>query len=183
MNELKIVLLTGLLTISSSIITALITLKVTHRNEVKKHIWEKRAELYFEFYDEAEKLFYDRYRIYDKNFIKVLLKFKPKIKLLASDKTMDAFKSFYEFICKNYEEYRDFYIENDPREKPEFQETDFDDDGVPYIICHATGMDISDFESFLEEYKKKNVPNFETINKYINNMYKDMRNDLGSNIK
>ena len=60
MNELKIVLLTGLLTISSSIITALITLKVTHRNEVKKHIWEKRAELYFEFYDEAEKLFYNR---------------------------------------------------------------------------------------------------------------------------
>ena len=51
MNEWQIVLLTGIVTIITSIITALITLSITHRNEVKKLVLEKRAELYFEFYD------------------------------------------------------------------------------------------------------------------------------------
>ena len=54
MNEWQIVLLTGVMTIITSIITALITLSITHRNEVKKLVLEKRAELYFEFYDDVK---------------------------------------------------------------------------------------------------------------------------------
>lgn len=59
MNEWQIVLLTGVVTIVTSIVTALITMSITHRNEVRKLVLEKRAELYFEFYDEAEHLLHD----------------------------------------------------------------------------------------------------------------------------
>ena len=44
MEEWQIVLLTGGISIVSSIITALITLTITHKNEVKKLVLEKRAE-------------------------------------------------------------------------------------------------------------------------------------------
>ena len=50
MEEWQIVLLTGGISIVSSITTALITLSRTHRNEVKKLVLEKRSALYFEFY-------------------------------------------------------------------------------------------------------------------------------------
>ena len=183
MSEWKMILLTGVITIITSIITALITLSITHKNEVKKLILEKRAELYFEFYDEAEKLLHDRFKIYDKNYIRVLLKFKPKMKLLSSNKTVEAFKSFYEFVTKNYDDYRSFCEKNDPRENPDFLETQFDEDGVEYTICYATEMDISYFESSVEDFKKEKVPSYESVSQHLSTLYLEMRKDLGSNLK
>lgn len=183
MNEWQIVLLTGVVTIITSIITALITLSITHKNEVKKLVLEKRAELYFEFYDEAEHLLHDRLKIYDSSYIGVLLKFKPKMKLLSSAKTVEAFKAFYELITKRYENYRNFCSQNDPRNNPDFLETGIDADGVEYEICHATDMDISYFESDAEKFKKENLPSIETISQHITALYTEMRKDLGSDTK
>lgn len=183
MNEWQIVLLTGVVTIVTSIVTALITLSITHRNEVRKLVLEKRAELYFEFYDEAEHLLHDRFKIYDSNYIGVLLKFKPKMKLLSSTKTVEAFKAFYELIAKHFDEYRSFCNQNDPRNNPDFLEIGIDEDGVEYEICHATDMDISYFESDVEKFKRENIPSIDTIRQHITALYTEMRKDLGSNIK
>lgn len=183
MNEWQIVLLTGVVTIVTSIVTALITLSITHRNEVRKLVLEKRAELYFEFYDEAEHLLHDRFKIYDSNYIGVLLKFKPKMKLLSSAKTVEAFKAFYEVIAKHFDEYRSYCNQNDPRNNPDFLEIGIDEDGVEYEICHATDMDISYFESDVEKFKRENIPSIDTIRQHITALYTEMRKDLGSNIK
>ena len=183
MNEWQIVLLTGVVTIVTSIVTALITLSITHRNEVRKLVLEKRAELYFEFYDEAEHLLHDRFKIYDSNYIGVLLKFKPKMKLLSSAKTVEAFKAFYELIAKHFDEYRSYCNQNDPRNNPDFLEIGIDEDGVEYEICHATNMDISYFESDVEKFKRENIPSIDTIRQHITALYTEMRKDLGSNIK
>ena len=183
MNEWQIVLLTGVVTIVTSIVTALITLSLTHRNEVRKLVLEKRAELYFEFYDEAEHLLHDRFKIYDSNYIGVLLKFKPKMKLLSSAKTVEAFKAFYELIAKHFDEYRSYCNQNDPRNNPDFLEIGIDEDGVEYEICHATDMDISYFESDVEKFKRENIPSIDTIRQHITALYTEMRKDLGSNIK
>lgn len=183
MNEWQIVLLTGVVTIVTSIVTALITLSITHRNEVRKLVLEKRAELYFEFYDEAEHLLHDRFKIYDSNYIGVLLKFKPKMKLLSSTKTVEAFKAFYELIAKHFDEYRSYCNQNDPRNNPDFLEIGIDEDGVEYEICHATDMDISYFESDVEKFKRENIPSIDTIRQHITALYTEMRKDLGSNIK
>lgn len=183
MNEWQIVLLTGVVTIVTSIVTALITLSITHRNEVRKLVLEKRAELYFELYDEAEHLLHDRFKIYDSNYIGVLLKFKPKMKLLSSAKTVEAFKAFYELIAKHFDEYRSYCNQNDPRNNPDFLEIGIDEDGVEYEICHATDMDISYFESDVEKFKRENIPSIDTIRQHITALYTEMRKDLGSNIK
>lgn len=183
MNEWQIVLLTGVVTIVTSIVTALITMSITHRNEVRKLVLEKRAELYFEFYDEAEHLLHDRFKIYDSNYIGVLLKFKPKMKLLSSAKTVEAFKAFYELIAKHFDEYRSYCNQNDPRNNPDFLEIGIDEDGVEYEICHATDMDISYFESDVEKFKRENIPSIDTIRQHITALYTEMRKDLGSNIK
>lgn len=183
MNEWQIVLLTGVVTIVTSIVTALITMSITHRNEVRKLVLEKRAELYFEFYDEAEHLLHDRFKIYDSNYIGVLLKFKPKMKLLSSTKTVGAFKAFYELIAKHFDEYRSYCNQNDPRNNPDFLEIGIDEDGVEYEICHATDMDISYFESDVEKFKRENIPSIDTIRQHITALYTEMRKDLGSNIK
>ena len=183
MDEWQIVLLTGVVTIVTSIVTALITMSITHRNEVRKLVLEKRAELYFEFYDEAEHLLHDRFKIYDSNYIGVLLKFKPKMKLLSSTKTVEAFKAFYELITKHFDEYRSFCSQNDPRNNPDFLEIGIGEDGVEYEICHATNMDISYFESDVEKFKRENSPSIDTIRQHIAALYTEMRKDLGSNIK
>ena len=95
MEKLQNVLLTGGISIVSSIITALITLSLTHRNEVKKLVLEKRSTLYFEFYDVAEMLLHNNNKVYDSEYIKALLQFKPKMKLLSSKKTVKAFRRLF----------------------------------------------------------------------------------------
>ena len=183
MEEWQIVLLTGGISIVSSIITALITLTITHKNEVKKLVLEKRAELYFEFYNEVELLLHDNFKIYDSNYIKVLLQYKSKMKLLSSENTMKAFRDVFELVTLKHKEYRAFCNNNDPRNNPDFLEREFDEDGVEFEICHATELDILCFESDAEKFKVDNIPSKEEISKQITALYKEMREDLGSNIK
>jgi hypothetical protein len=183
MEEWQIILLTGGISIVSSIITALITLSRTHRNEVKKLVLEKRSALYFEFYDVAEMLLHNNNKVYDSEYIKVLLQFKPKMKLLSSKDTVEAFKSFFELVTKKYEEYRTFCAENDPRVNPNYFHTYIDEDGVEQEEWHGNALEVSYFESDAEKFKTDNIPCKEEISKHVTALYEQMRNDLGSNIK
>ena len=183
MEEWQIVLLTGGISIVSSIITALITLSLTHRNEVKKLVLEKRSTLYFEFYDVAEMLLHNNNKVYDGEYIKALLQFKPKMKLLSSKKTVKAFRRLFELITQKYEAYRTFCVENDPRNNPDFLEQEFDEEGIEFTICHATELEILSFENAAEKFKADNMPSKEEISKHITALYEQMRKDLGSNIK
>lgn len=183
MEEWQIVLLTGGMSIVSSIVTAFITISCTHRNQVKKLVLEKRTELYFEFYNEVEHLMHDRFKIYDSNYIDVLLKFKPKMKLFSSAETMEAFKMFYELITNHYKKYIKFCSQNDPRNDTDLLVTNIDVDGVEYTECLATDIDISDFKSNVEKFKKENLPDSKIINQCIMTLYTEMRKDLGSDIK
>ena len=58
---------TALLTALLSVLTAIITTKVTawssHKNEVKKWLLEKRAEIYFSFYDQVELALKERKKV------------------------------------------------------------------------------------------------------------------------
>lgn len=183
MEEWQIVLLTGGISIVSSIITALITLSRTHRNEVKKLVLEKRSALYFEFYDVAEMLLHNNNKVYDSEYIKALLQFKPKIKLLSSKKTVKAFRKLFELITQKYEAYRTFCIENDPRDNPDLLEQVFDKEGNEFTNCHVSEWEISDFENAVEKFKADNMPSKEEISEHITALYEQMRKDLGSNIK
>ena len=88
---------TALLSTGLSFLTAIITTKVTswlnHRNEVKKWLLEKRAELYFSFYDQIENVLRKPVLVFEKEYFEFLIRIKPQIKLLASPKTFKAFRA------------------------------------------------------------------------------------------
>jgi hypothetical protein len=182
MEEWKIILLTGLVSIVSSIVTALITNSHTHRNEVKKLILEKRAALYFEFYDIAEQLLHQNYKVYDDAYISEILKFKPRMKLLSSKKTIERFKDFFELVVQKYEAFQSYRAENDPRISPKFFHTYVDENGVEQEEWHGSEFEIADYESHAEVFKTKNIPTKDELSKCIKDLYEQMREDLGSNI-
>lgn len=183
MEDWKIVLLTGIISIASSIITAIITLRITHKNDVKRLVLENRTVLYFELYSAIEPLLHDNSKVFDSNYIDILVKYKPKMKLLSSSKTFEAFKVFYNIVTEKFNEFRKYCHENDPRTKPEFCQTVCDEEGKEYEICHASDLEIYYFECDVEKFKNNNTLSTEIISNKLTELYKNMRNDLGSNIK
>ena len=183
MEEWKIILLTGAVSVVSSIVTALIANSHTHKNDVKKLVMENRSSLYFELYDVVEQLLYKSYRIYDAEYINELLKLKPKMKLLASKGTVGKFKDFFEFVVQKYDEYNAFRDENDPRVSPKYFHTYIDENGIEQEEWHGTEFEISSYESDAEAFRTKNLPAKEEFSNHITALYEQMREDLGSNLK
>ena len=180
MEDWKIVVLTAGCSFLASVITSFFTSFINHRNEVKNKILEKRTELYFDFYDVIEKITIHPLNVYSDDFVNDVLKYKPSMKLLASDKTMIAFKNLYEFIITKYQLSKDYIAKNDPRET--MIESGYNEDGEEYEICYAQQWDIDAFESSLAEYEKENLDS-EHLGELVKKLYTNMRHDLGSNIK
>lgn len=177
---------TALLTASLSVLTAIITTKVTawssHKNEVKKWLLEKRAEIYFSFYDQVELALKERNKVFEQEYLDSLIALKPQMKLLSSIETFATFRSYYEFVQATVNEYKKFCAENDPRgDSSRFYQVT-SDNGEEYEECNITQWDIDHFEWQEEKYKQDNLPDNTKINSYIEPLYQAMRNDLGSNI-
>ena len=177
---------TTLLSTGLSILTAIITAKVTswisHRNEVKKWLLEKRAELYFSFYDQIENVLRNPVLIFEREYFDFLICIKPQIKLLASPKTFEAFKNYYEFVRSQAHSFKRFCDVNDPQNDLTRFETYMDENGEEFEVIHIDEEDIKQFEKLQEQYRQEQKPNGYEINTYIENLYQSMREDLGSNI-
>lgn len=177
---------TAVLTTFLSILTAIATTKVTawinHKNEVKKWLLEKRAEIYCSFYNQVEIALKERKKVFDPEYLDSLIALKPQMKLMSSKKTFKAFRSYYEFIQATLEEYEKFCEKNDPMIDPKNLQQAVSDCGEEYENCNVTQWDIERFEYEEENYKQANLPDNNKMNSYIEPLYKAMRNDLGSNI-
>ena len=90
---------------------------------------------------------------------------------------------FYNIVTERFNEFRKYCHENDPRTNPEFCQTVCDEEGKEYEICHASDLEIYYFECDVEKFKNNNALSTETISNKLTELYKNMRNDLGSNIK
>lgn len=167
-----------------SAIVSLITIKIQHKNDVKKWILERRAEIYFEYYDQVEKILIDKNTIFDTVYRDSLSKMKPQMKLIASEDTFNAFKKYYEFVCdtiRDFEKYRDA---NDPAQDLSRLEEIIDDNGERQEQMHITEQDMEIFEFKMKQYKEDKIQEIglEIENK-IKKLYEKMRDDLGSNLK
>lgn len=161
--------------------TTLATLHFTHKNDVKKWVLEKRAEIYFEYYDQVEEVLINKNTIFDTDYRDSLSKMKPQMKLIASDDTFKAFKEYYEFVCdtvRDYEKYRDT---NDPEKDLSWLEENIDDNGERQGQMYKN-MEIFEFK--MDEYKEKKLQDIDSeIDQKIETLYQAMRDDLGSNLK
>lgn len=160
---------TALLTASLSVLTAIITTKVTawssHRNEVKKWLLEKRSKIYLSFYNQVELALKDRKKVFEQEYLESLIALKPQMKLLSSKRTFKRFHIYLDFIQSKISEFESFCYEN----APECDKT--------YIS--QIEIDLLEWEE--ETYKQNNSPSIDTMNFYIEPLYQAMRKDLGSN--
>ena len=141
---------------------------------------DKRTELYFDFYDVIEKITIHPINVYSDDFVNEILKYKPSMKLLASDKTLTAFENLFVFIIEKYQLNKGYIAKNHPIET--MTESFYNGDGEEEECCYAQQLDIDAFEFSLEEYKKDNLDS-EQMKELIKSLYTNMRHDLGSNIK
>lgn len=167
---------TNPLNIISIVITACITAYFTRISDTRKLIYEKRASLYFEFYDEVEEILSNQRLVFNQEYLKMLCRYKPRLKLLTSDKSFLFFEDFFRFVLKECQNYSHWYTDNCPNQEdqPWFnEETDsWESDSI-----------WKRFNEQDEQYKSKHTPTTEEINKHLIPLYTSMRNDLGSNIK
>lgn len=182
MSEWIIVLVGAVLSLITAIVTAIITTILTHRNVVKKWILEERSKLYLSLYENIEQILSKRESIYSKEYMDILVSYKPKMKLLASKGTFNAFRHYYEFVRKNKYSFEKFYEENNPQNDMSRLETWTDDDGEVNESVFLTDEEWRDFIRLTEEYKTEQKPSVDSINSFIEPLYQSMRNDLGSNL-
>lgn len=164
--------------------TTLVTLHFTHKNDVKKWVLEKRAEIYFEYYDQLEEVLIDKNTVFSEKYRDSLSDMKPQMKLIASKETFNRFKEYYEFVCGIVREYDTYSDECDPEQDPSMYEEIVDDNEKLDEISHITELDLELFWSKMEKYRedkiKKDGPEIE---QKIEKLYQAMRDDLGSNLK
>lgn len=161
------VILSAILTLTASILTAFLTSKITRDNEMRKIIHQKRLELYLEVFEQVELLLKDWKKIFDKEYFEKIASYKSRMKLLASEKTTEEYKKYYEVLRTSVNEYKKFKDDNDPDRAEDMYEEDEDYSEYRYKIdCY-------------EKEQKKRMP---LMREYIQKIVDAMRTDLGSNL-
>lgn len=170
------------LSIISSLITAKVTRKMDYNNDIRKEIRDKRAELYLSFYNQVESVLKDRTLIFSQDYFDMLISIKPKIKLLSSKETFQAYYEFYEYVRNELHQFKKFCEENDPHNDLSRYDYFSDENGNEQETIYICNEDLLAFDRLQEKYKSEHKPDSKTVVAYIETLYQSMRNDLGSNL-
>lgn len=174
------VILSAILTLTASILTAFLTSKITRDNEMRKIIHQKRLELYLEVFEQVELLLKDWKKIFDKEYFEKIESYKSRMKLLASEKTTEEYKKYYEVLRTSVNEYKKFKDDNDPDRAEDMYEED--EDGTIYQIYYPTDEDYSEYRYKIDCYEKEQKKRMPLMREYIQKIVDAMRTDLGSNL-
>ena len=161
MQELELLLLTAVTSLIVLVVTSVITLKITQRNDVKKHILEKRTEFYLDVFPLIDLIINEYNSVFDFEYMENFIDTKSEMKLLASDKTFEQYEKLFRYMTDNYNKYCVYY---------NLKEAD-------------TSINSKKFEELMHEYMDKNPLNRDYLQELVLNLYQEMRKDLGSNIK
>ena len=174
------VILSAILTLTASILTAFLTSKITRDNEMRKIIHQKRLELYLEVFEQVELLLKDWKKIFDKEYFEKIASYKSRMKLPASEKTTEEYKKYYEVLRTSVNEYKKFKDDNDPDRAEDMYEED--EDGTIYQIYYPTDEDYSEYRYKIDCYEKEQKKRMPLMREYIQKIVDAMRTDLGSNL-
>lgn len=174
------VILSAILTLTASVLTAFLTSKITRDNEMRKIIHQKRLELYLEVFEQVELLLKDWKKIFDKEYFEKIASYKSRIKLLAFEKTTEEYKKYYEALRTSVNEYKKFKDDNDPDRSEDMYEED--EDGTIYQVYYPTDEDYSEYRYKIDCYEKEQKKRMPLMREYIQKIVDAMRTDLGSNL-
>ncbi len=170
MDQWEVVILSGLLSLIVSIATAWITATIARKNDVRKLILEERSKQYFEIYPLIDELISNIHKVYDEEYMQAFISQKAKMKLLASQKTFRAYSVIFQMVIDAYNAY-DIYCGYHQNEK----RSCFDDEDYRRVEANLALSEM--------DFKKYYLPDRNMITEKIQDLYMQMRNDLGSNVK
>lgn len=178
-EQIGTVILSTILTVAASLLTAFLTSKITRDNEMRKIIHEKRLELYLEVFEQVELPLKDWKNMLDKEYFEKIASYKSKMKLLASEKTTQEYKNYYEALRTSVNAYKKFKDDNDPQNNYVYQQ---DEDGEWVQVCSPTVEDYEEYANKIDCYEKEQKKNIPLMKEYIQKIVDAMRTDLGSNL-
>ncbi len=171
MDGWRIVVLSGIVSLVTAILSTVITTGLTRKSEIRMHILEERTKFYFEIFPIIDTLINYPENIYNEDYWDEFMSFKAKMKLLASKKTFKEYERLFIFMTDSVNAL-DIY------------------DGIkceenPSTFCQEAlaKIDQSDFKLARDEFVNKYLPDRDITQRYVENLYKAMRIDLGSNLK
>lgn len=169
-----------------AIITALLTILVNKWNiahEIKKmqkeKINERRDTLYTECYELLERNYTNYNIVFNTDYISKLSIIKVRMKLIASNSVLQAFKTYYEWAVGIYSDFKDYYDKHDPTDRVQ---TVTGPDGEEAEIPLFSEYDIQYFERMCEKYIVDRNIEHKTIKSKVQSILNAMRSDLGNDI-
>lgn len=178
-EQIGTVILSTILTVAASLLTAFLTSKITRDNEMRKIIHQKRLELYLEVFEQVELLLKDWKNMLDKEYFEKIASYKSRMKLLASEKTTQAYKNYYEALRTSVNAYKKFRDDNDPQNSYVYEQ---DENGELVQVYSPTTEDYEGCENKIERYEKEQKKKVPLIREDIQKIVDAMRADLGSNL-
>ena len=167
-ESLQTILISGGVSIIVAIITAIITSKLSIRQEEKKSIYAKRESAYIALFDLLNSLQDNQYIIFNQtDFVKPLSVLRTKLNLFASQDALDIFEPFYQKIKKTAIEYWNKF-EGEEYENYKSNRIQYD---------NATELDLLQEE---ELYQKDHLLNSTEVNQTIEDLVIIMRKDMGT---
>lgn len=169
-DEWAIILLTGIVSLFTSIVTSRITLTVTHKNEIRKHILEERTKFYFEIFPVIDILINAPGKVFDYSYMEKFISYKARMKLLASKKVFMKYQKLFDYVIQLFNFY-DIYEGYNSSEPCSFDEDNF------------SKLDKEDLKLTEAAFQQKYLPDRSKIDVLTQELYEAMRSDLGSNMK
>ena len=170
------VILSAILSLAASSLVAFLTSKITRDNEMRKIIHEKRLELYLEVFEQVELLLKDWKKIFDREYFEKIASYKSRMKLLASEKTTQEYKNYYETLRTSVNAYKKFKDDNEP------QDILCQEDGEWIQVYWPTEEDYKEYDDKIEHYEREQKKTVLLMHEYIQKIVDAMRTDLGSDL-
>lgn len=167
-----------------AVITAALTCVVNWRTlvfEIKKakrdKVNERKVPLYIECYELLERNIADNNVIFQREYIDDLVKIKSKMKLIASNSVLQAFKAYYKWAVDIYKSYLDFCIQKDPARKVHLETTL---DGEEFEVADFDEHDLEYYEFLQNKYITDRSIESITVKSKTQDVLNAMRSELGN---
>lgn len=166
-EEASIAIISGLLSILVAVFTALITSKLTIRQEEKRIVYEKREKVYTDLFNILFLLKDDPYLIYNNpDFIKPLSDLRTHLNLFASQAVLNILEPFYDEAKETAFSYWGKF-NGEEYEK------------LKQMKLEYGGFTELDIENEEEEYRESHLIDNQFIEITISQLVEEMRKDMG----
>jgi|GEM_PF-3023795 len=146
----------------------------------KERIKGERQDLYIELYSQLEELIKDNSIIFDKVYFDSLSAFQGKIKLIATNEVIIAFRDVLNFIFSKQKEFEEFANSNDPEMDSRYYEyIENETNGEVAEIFHGYN-EMEKYQALVLEYKQENIPSKKEIKDKVTSVLNEMRKDIGN---